>query len=551
MRMESKRSIIWLVIIMILIYLQQSMISYAEEQAEITRYELEISENTGENGYYVKKPEIKITHSDLFYTTKYQLMKGEEILTEGELSIAMQEVCISEEFFEEGKQILSIWMENAEGIEVSETRTVTEIFIDSVNPELQVEAPAGFHTWYSQQVVLKLQAKDHGSKIKTIHCFVNGEKKGATNREEAEFVIASGSIGGKEVKVLFQAEDYAGNIAQVEKNLFIDQHIPEIKITGIEEHQITNQSVNVNYEVIEENVLQEKMVYIERENPAGEKKKIDSASWENFSGNKKLKKDGIYRVIVAAKDLAGHTAQKEIKFVIDTEKPVIRYVGNLNHQYQKKFVWENIKKDFVTDFTTYKYEIKLDGKLYHLGERIVTEGRHVLEVSATDEAGNCAVEKAVFFIDHTAPEIFIENVEDGENYEKERTIVVKLGNTWDTIQKIMINGKAQVIEKGRYMHEYTLEEPGDYEIVVQATDYAGNTAEIIKNFTICPEKRMIEKVVEPVKEVVEEKIESKENVNKKAQIYVWPVAAAGGVLFIVIIAAVIYWKKNRQGEEEV
>ena len=47
MRMESKRSIIWLLIIMILIYIQQSMITYAQE--EVTMYKLEISENTGKN----------------------------------------------------------------------------------------------------------------------------------------------------------------------------------------------------------------------------------------------------------------------------------------------------------------------------------------------------------------------------------------------------------------------------------------------------------------------------------------------------------------------
>ena len=97
MRMESKRSIIRLLIIMILIYIQHSVIICAQEP--VTMYELTITENTGKNGYYVKKPEVKIVHTDMVNLTKYQLLRNGEILEEGELTAEVGEATIGENVF--------------------------------------------------------------------------------------------------------------------------------------------------------------------------------------------------------------------------------------------------------------------------------------------------------------------------------------------------------------------------------------------------------------------------------------------------------------------
>ena len=78
----------------------------------------------------------------------------------------------------------------------------------------------------------------------------------------------------------------------------------------------------------------------------------------------------------------------------------------------KKFRWDYQKEDFISDFTTYAYQIQLDGELYPVGQEVETEGRHMLCVQAVDSAGNKAEAEAGFVVDHTPPEILFLDLED-------------------------------------------------------------------------------------------------------------------------------------------
>lgn len=540
MRMESKRSIIRLLIIMILIYIQHSVIICAQEP--VTMYELTITENTGKNGYYVKKPEVKIVHTDMVNLTKYQLLRNGEILEEGELTAEVGEATIGENVFPEGKVILTVWMENAEGELIEGTKAEKEFLIDRTKPNLRVTAPNGFDTWYAEHVAITAESEDFGSKIKNISCIIDGEIKGTTNQEKAEFIVSTASIDGQGKEVIIRAEDHAGNITQTEKIIYIDQQAPQIEILGVKERLITNKAVKVQYQVTEENILQEKKISVEHEDEKGRKKKV---SMEEITGNREFQKDGIYKLHIMAADMAGHVSQKEVRFIIDTKKPVIKYVKNIHQKCMQYFQWS--RKDFITDFTTYTYEIRLDGRLYHYGEKIVEEGRHFLTISAVDEAGNRAVKKAEFVIDHTGPEIIFENVDEGEVYEKERSVYIKLANENDIIREILINGNSQSVSKEKSVYEYVLQEAGDYEILVRAEDLTGNSTEEICNFTVEPEKTKVEKIVEPVKKAMEKKSETD---RQEKKIYIIPVLLATILLMAVCTAAGIYWKRTREEEEE-
>ena len=130
-----------------------------------------------------------------------------------------------------------------------------------------------------------------------------------------------------------------------------------------------------------------------------------------------LKNDGIYHMKVLAKDISGHVSEEKFQVIIDKTNPVIRYVETLNGQQLKKFKWDYPVNQMIRDFTTYVYEMRVDGKLYHMGEVIDSEGRHRMTVKATDAAGNKAQMTADFVVDHTAPEIIFRNIEGGEAYE--------------------------------------------------------------------------------------------------------------------------------------
>ena len=97
--------------------------------------------------------------------------------------------------------------------------------------------------------------------------------------------------------------------------------------------------------------------------------------------------------------------------MIDTKNPVIKMVDELQGKYLKKFSWDYPVDVFIKDFTTFVHQIQMDGRLYPIGTEIDTEGRHTLQVNAIDAAGNEAVARAEFVIDHTPPKIQFYQVE--------------------------------------------------------------------------------------------------------------------------------------------
>ena len=177
-------------------------------------------------------------------------------------------------------------------------------------------------------------------------------------------------------------------------------------------------------------------------------------------------------------------------------------------------MWNYLKEELIQDFTTYTYGIKLDGNLYQMGKKIETEGRHLLEVQAVDAAGNEAVAKAEFVIDHTKPEIVFSNVEEGNEYEEKCVCKVELRNAEDAIQRVQINGEDQKIDAGSASFQCTLQVHQDYEVEVTAVDQAGNKAQESILFKVVPKKNIFQKIAEPVvQKLNKEEGKKQENMN--------------------------------------
>ena len=88
-------------------------------------------------------------------------------------------------------------------------------------------------------------------------------------------------------------------------------------------------------------------------------------------------------------------------------------------------------------------------KVYPIGTEIDTEGRHTLQVNAIDAAGNEAVARAEFVIDHTPPKIQFYQVEEGVQYEGLLNFQVDSRKKEDWIEEVLINGKRQTLKKRR------------------------------------------------------------------------------------------------------
>lgn len=473
-----------------------------EPKKEITEYELRIPEVNGKNEYYTNKPQIKICHTAEAGVTRYSLKKGEETLAKGTLKEKGEKAVIETDTFSEGKHTLHIYMENEDGEKIKEYETKKEILIDTKKPQIQMSTPRGFDAWYQEAVALSAQGEDAGSGILKLSCAVSGETVGSTEKESQTFVITQPSVSQKGVAVTVTAVDRAGNKSEQTRIVYIDKEAPKVSITGVKDYKITAKNVNVAGIVEEENGLKNFQMEIVREDEKGKKKRITVSDWKTEEARKtvgyRLKNDGIYEIIIRAEDLAGYVSSQTKQVIIDKTNPIVKYIDMLDGKYMKKFQWSYEPQQMIQDFTTYTYDMRLDGQLYRTGQPVYSEGTHKLTVKALDAAGNHTRAEAEFVIDHTAPEIIIKNVKEGEEYEKERTVTVGLRDEADSIRQIQINGETQQIDSRKRTYEYTLHDCQDYEITVKALDRAKNQSERTVCFRIVPEKSLIEKITEPM-----------------------------------------------------
>ena len=133
-----------------------------------------------------------------------------------------------------------------------------------------------------------------------------------------------------------------------------------------------------------------------------------------------------------------------------------------------------------------------------LGQRLIRRGRHILQVNAIDAAGNEAVARAEFVIDHTPPKIQFYQVEEGAQYEGILNFQVDSRKKEDWIEEVLINGKRQTLKKEDGKYTFQITNPGEYEVSVTAADLAGNEAEENISFEIVPEKTILEKAAAPI-----------------------------------------------------
>ena len=474
-----------------------------EEKKIIEGYQIEIPKPNGEQGYYTKKPEITISHMSEAGVTKYCLRHDDSRLIEKTLKNKGEKAVITGNMFLEGKNILQVWMENEEGEKIDKYKLKKEIWIDTKEPQIQMSVPDGFDAWYQGKVLLSVVGEDSESGIVKISCREGSKLLGSTNKKKWEFVISCPSALGKGIDVTVTAEDKAGNKSERVKTVFIDKVAPEVTITGAKDYMITGKTVNLSCEISEENMLQEFYAQIIWTDVKGKKKQLSSPEWKNNSKGKvltqTLKNDGMYHVKIQAEDMSGYVSTKDMQVMIDKTNPVIRYIEALDGQQLKKFKWEYPLHQMIQDFTTYAYEMRVDGMLYHMGESIRAEGKHRMTVKATDAAGNKAQAAAEFIVDHTAPEIIFHNIEEGKEYEEEHTFSVGLAKESDCIRQIRINGESQMIDSQKKSYEYALRECKDYEVTVKAYDEAGNESEKSLFFKIVPKKSLMEKITEPIK----------------------------------------------------
>ena len=121
----------------------------------------------------------------------------------------------------------------------------------------------------------------------------------------------------------------------------------------------------------------------------------------------------------------------------------------------------------------------MDGVLYD-GLSEIEDGFHTLKITAEDEVGNTAEKSFYFILDTVKPGIIVTGVEEGDNLQEPTTITVSLQLTEDTLKAVNLNGEAIAITNNTATLEVS--DKGDYVLVIEAGDDAGNLATLTIKF---------------------------------------------------------------------
>ena len=133
------------------------------------------------------------------------------------------------------------------------------------------------------------------------------------------------------------------------------------------------------------------------------------------------------------------------------------------------------------------------------------------------------------------------DVEDGKDYEEEKTFQVTLEDQEDQIDEIKINGEAQKTNKRSRIYQFTVQDLKNYEIEVKASDYAGNQAVGHMQFQVSPKKTVFQRLIKPIEKKL--KADAKEKNEKKPK--KWPIICMIFIPFLAI-AVLIYYKKRKK-----
>lgn len=575
------KSIVLLVIVLVLIYCQHSEVIYAEEEGsgkegaileeegdskeedapeegedkeEIKKYEVRYREPDGRNGYYITVPEIEVCHESMSGKTVYQLQNNGEIKTEGELTGEGETIHFTGDQLGEGSNVLILYMEDGTGERIEEYTWSHEFPVDTTAPVFDMSTEAGFDNWYQKEAWLYVAAEDGsvGSGVESISCYCGNEIINTVKDMKGEFLIDYASVNSEGVDVTVTVVDKAGHRSEQTRKMYIDNSMPRILVEGVRDYMITSQPTLVNCKVLEDNRLSQCKAEIEWENPDG-KKQVSEGEWTDESGEKTLsfplENDGIYRMKMSATDMAGYSATQEMQVILDTQDPMIRYVDELEGKYMQTFQWNYRKDAFIQDFTSYVYQMQLDGNVYVPGTKVSEEGRHLLRLEVVDAAGNKSEAEAGFVIDRTPPQVLFLDIEENGEYEEEKTFKITLQDPEDKVQEIKINGVSKTLDQRAGVYEYTVQEHKNYEVMVKAGDKAGNESMSRLMFEVVPEETIFEKAVKPVRKLFSEEEEKTKAVQEKGTddkcSYIWAVVIAGSV-----IAGTIVWNVRRYRKKE-
>ena len=412
----------------------------------------------------------------------------------------------------------------------SEISTSKEIICESTTPEivLDLHGTEGWN-WDFVPVSVEIQDQEISSGLQSVKCYVNHEVvineqidlENAVSLWNGEFTVDIVSLNGSGIPIVVETTDYAGNIQMASRLVYIDRSYPQIEISGSYDKMISGEGVIMEIVAADENILENGKIMVWRNSPKQERSLYIEQMQEqavpcqkNESGEGcvwklVLEEDGVYEVEVTVQDAAGHQQVLHQTLTVDRTNPIIRFIEQMHGTHIPYFQWNYDVSEMIEEFTEYQYQMTLNGRMYTSGTYVEEEGEKLLSVEVIDAAGNRSTANAVFYIDHTPPEIQAYQLKDGGIYEESAELNLEVGEPGAYLEGVFINSEKINLTEDSQIFSQTLEEPGEYIVRARAKDLAGNKSELELKFRI--EKRSLAAVLfKPVKKLLSEEGNQKE-----------------------------------------
>lgn len=402
----------------------------------------------------------------------------------------------SRSFSEDGIYTVTVVAEDAAGNRTSKSISFT---VDKTAPVVSMTG-ATENTYSSNPVTIQFQVVESFFETNTVKVTVERKLEGSTYTRTLNFT-STGKISNLantfsedgDYTITITATDRAGNVAQTQTLSFtVDCTAPVITLTGTKDYLVTDQSITLNFVVVE-SYFETNKVQIQgsRRSPDGKTENLTIPGWTNSARASSLSqafsKDGYYTITITATDKAGNSKQQTIHFTIDTEPPVIGDLSKYDGKYLSYFQLEEDLEDLIFEITVPTVKMTLNGEAYD-GKKITEDGKYTLVIEVVDEVGLTASKTVEFVIDNTAPKIIFAGAEDKKTYTEAVNLNISLENENDTILEILINGEPYDLTEGQTSYNLSFSAFGTYEVEVHTIDAAGNENSQTIKFTYAEHK---------------------------------------------------------------
>lgn len=486
---------------------------------------------TGINdGAFVKNGEVVIGVNEYYFETnnvKVSVQKDDSKKEETFLNTA-EKSQLALKFTEDGDYQITVSAVDKAGNKASDMEL--SFTVDTIKPvidiiDVKTNTEVKNHSYDAENKNVSIVVNEHNFANNKVHYEVI-EKNTVTNESKSVWIgewrnfaeISSLSYNFKDdyeyfIKVI--AEDAAGNTADGKSVTFtIDTINPLLATDGIENdqnYQITTASFWVKDTNID--ISNTKLAVLKDGEPYSIGEIVLSHKTEGALSYT-FKEEGNYIVTLETSDKAKRkTVHGPIRFIIDSTKPVVKVEGVDDHSFNpaNKNVTISINEK---NFSTNKVELAVtkDNRPYDLGPFITNQkqlsaishnfaedGLYEIFVKSTDKAGNGPVTvNRTFTIDKTKPAIEITGVEQDAFYNVDKKVSMAIRDANLDINKITVtrdgaryNAGGFSISNNTASLSHNFSEEGNYHVLVEAADKAGNSFTQQVSFTIDKTKPVI------------------------------------------------------------